>query len=297
MSRALGVALSVVSLTLAAPLAATAETATGADEIPASTSTGTGTGTGTGTSTSTLAQPAPLTVDRVIRDRRLGRASGLAASTYARPTVFTHNDLGDGPVIYAVGARGRTQSVIRLKGARSHNWADLAAGPRHSLWVGDIGDAATTRRRVEVYRVREPRRLRSHLALPTQRFVLTYPDGPHDAATLLVNPRTGRLSVVDRDAESGSVYRAPARLSTRHANRLVKVATAPAGVMGGSFSPDGRRYLLATDSTVYVYGTGGTVLTTVPLPDHLSPVAVSLAGAGATALAAGRRATPATVYR
>lgn len=190
-------------------------------------------------------------VNRVLRDARIVESSGLTRSTYKRHVLFTHNDSGDGPRVFAVGHGGRTRAVLTIKHAKARDWEDMSRGPRHTLWVGDIGDNAGRRSTIQVYRFREPKNLRSRTMRST-RFRFVYPDGPRDAEGLMVNPQTGRIYIVSKEPR-GTVYVAPRKLSTTRVNRLIKVRRAPATVTAADFAPGGKAFALATYSSVYLY--------------------------------------------
>lgn len=192
------------------------------------------------------------TLDRTIRDDDVVESSGLARSTYARRLLWTHNDRGDGPRIFGVNWRGDTRAVVRLSGAAAVDWEDIASGPGHTLWVADIGDNARSRGYISVYRLVEPEVLGDGEQSAT-RFDFSYPDGPHDAETLMVDPRDGRLYVVTKHRDGGDVYRAPLDLRTDRRNSLTRVASAPPNVTGGSFAPDGRWFALGNYKYAYVY--------------------------------------------
>jgi hypothetical protein len=99
------------------------------------------------------------------------------------------------------------------------------------------------------------------------RFTLRYPDGSHDAETLLVHPRTGRVFVVTKSPFGGTVYAAPSRLDEGGINRLRVFAHVGGLVTDGSFYPDGRHLVLRTYGTASVYTFPGFALTgTVRLP-------------------------------
>jgi hypothetical protein len=74
---------------------------------------------------------------------------------------------------------------------------------------------------------------------------LTYPDGPHDAEALAVDPRTGRIVVVTKDSVGG-VYEVPAEVSRTGVNRLRKVGAAPAVVTDAAYLPDGSGLVTRT---------------------------------------------------
>ena len=113
------------------------------------------------------------------------------------------------------------------------------------MWVGDIGDNRRRRDDVTVYRV-DPRD-GEH---PGTAHRLTYPDGAHDAETLLVHPRTGRVFVVSKSPFGGTVYAAPRTLSgDGGTDRLTSFARVSGLVTDGTFFPDGKRVLLRTYGT------------------------------------------------
>jgi len=181
-------------------------------------------------------------------DSRIIEASGLSASVRHAGVVYTHNDSGDGPRIFAVGPDGATRAVLTLRGVTARDWEAIAPGRGPSgepvLWVGDIGDNADgAREEIRVYRAAEPRRLRDQ-DLPWTRYRLRYADGPRNAEALLVDPPTQRLYVVSKRGEDAAVYAAPKTLRTDRANVLRRVAEAPDTVTDGAFLPDGRYAVL-----------------------------------------------------
>ena len=91
-------------------------------------------------------------------------------------------------------ARRVAVADLDVPGAEAVDWEDLALGPgpggRPLLYLGDIGDNREARETVDVYRVPEPRATSGATATaPATRLRLRYPDGAHDAETLLVAPR------------------------------------------------------------------------------------------------------------
>jgi hypothetical protein len=206
-------------------------------------------------------------LDRALKDSRISESSGLARSTRSPGVLFTHNDSGDGPRVFAGGAHGRTRAVLTLKGASAVDWEDISSGPNHTLWVADIGDNSWNRRQVSVYAFTEP--TTSTLASATvgaTRYNFTYPDGPRNAEALMVNPVTGRLYIVSKSSTGGAIYAAPSTLSTRSTNTLAKVANAPSNVTAASFAPDARSFVLGTYTQAHIYSKMGGDATTVAAP-------------------------------
>jgi hypothetical protein len=204
-----------------------------------------------------------------LEDPRILESSGLALSRRHPAVLWTHNDSGGGPELYAVGPDGRTLATLTLAGAEARDWEALAPGRddrgRPALLVGDIGDNQDLWPEVAVYRVTEPARLRD-ATVPAVRYRLRYADGPRDAEALLVDPRSNRLYVATKSSDGGGLYRAPARLRTDQVNVLHRVARVPPVVTDGSFAPDGRSFVLRDYQSAYVYTTPGHRVGELPLP-------------------------------
>lgn len=192
------------------------------------------------------------TMDRHLYDDAVVESSGLARSTYDRDLLWTHNDSGDTARIFGVDRDGSTVARLGLTGAAARDWEDIATGPDHTLWIGDIGDNSRSRSTISVYKIAEPPLLQSGSVAAT-RYTFSYPEGPHDAEGLMVHPGTGRLYVVSKVRGGGDIYRAPSELSTSSTNRLTRVASAPPIVTGASFAPDGSSFVLVNYGSAYVY--------------------------------------------
>lgn len=217
---------------------------------------------------------APQVIAR-LEDPRITESSGVAASI-ANPGIYwTHNDSGDGPFLYAFDRKGQSYGRWRVRGAAHIDWEDIAIGPgprrgRPYLYIGDIGDNALRRNSIVVYRVEEPRVAGPEACRPdcttsrAEALRLRYPDGPHDAESLLVHPATGDLYVVTkgmRRSPETRVYKASAAALAARRATLSLVATLDipdplftmfaGGITGGGISPDGRAVALSDYFRVY----------------------------------------------
>jgi hypothetical protein len=154
------------------------------------------------------------------RSPRMIESSGVAVS-HAHPGIlWTHNDSGDGPYVYATDLRGTDRGVMRVSGARAVDWEDIALGPcpltpGDCLYIGDTGDNLERRSSVRLYVVPEPdppvapadsQRVTS----AARGLSLSYPDGPHDVEALFVSPRDTAVYLVSK-GRSGRIrlYRVP----------------------------------------------------------------------------------------
>jgi len=174
---------------------------------------------------------------------------------------------------------------------------DLARGPDGATWVADTGDNARDRETVAVIVVPRGGEPRMHR--------LTYPDGPHDAEALLVDPQ-GRPVVVTKQVGSAGLYRTAAPPEGVGPTPLELVGTialpsssTPGGPIGGfgsrtvtgaAATDDGRVVALRsyTDAWLYPAPDGDPVaalLATpapvqVPLPDEPQGEAIAFTPAG-----------------
>ncbi|MEV5148994.1 WD40 repeat domain-containing protein [Streptomyces sp. NPDC052727] len=177
-----------------------------------------------------------------LKDPRITESSGLAASRLHPGVYWTHNDSDDGPYLYAVdSATGKTVARITLRGIGSPRDVEaVSIGPHNEIYVGDIGDNFGGRwPYVWIYRLPEPKNLTDQTVTATQ-YVVKYSDGPRDAESLLVHPKTGRVYIIDKKEDGGHLYEGPATLSTSGANVFKPLAAVDLWATDAAFSPDGR---------------------------------------------------------
>ena len=189
-------------------------------------------------------------------------ASGVAVSRTVPGRLWTHNDSSQ-PVLFALDSRGAVTGRLVLQGAAAVDWEAVAAGPCPSgscLYVGDIGDNGETRDHITVYRAPEP-----GAALPpsvtVEAFHARYPDGAHDAETLLVAPDGGVYIVTKGSTGPVSIYRFPRALRAGVPLQLERVGEPRAGdrvrnnerITDGALSSDGDRAVLRTHDALLVY--------------------------------------------
>ncbi|MFN0088797.1 MAG: hypothetical protein ACKVWR_00785 [Acidimicrobiales bacterium] len=213
-----GRAHSAATTVLAAALAACSSCSSGAGSAPAPAAAG-----APPAPTVAAAAPRPGEVCAEYNEGRaagqvdapdLMEASGLAAGGADPGVLWTHND-GDDARLFALSPTGAQLAVIPIPGVGLTDWEDLALGPGPTpgprwLYLADIGDNRARRDTVKVVRVPEPV-LGDAAAGPAQSFTLRYPDGAHDAESLLMDPVTGEAAVIVKDlaAPTSAVYRLP----------------------------------------------------------------------------------------
>ena len=191
----------------------------------------------------------------------LPEASGLAISRRSPGRLWAHNDSGE-PVIFAVSASGAV-SRVRLTGVAVDDWEAIAVGdcPGGScVYIGDIGDNNGRRKQITVYRLAEPAGGDGSVQVK-DIFHATYPDGAHDAETLLVSP-DGTLYIVTKGETGGvSLYRFPKELRPGATHKLERVGkprdsnkvAEDRRITDGTLSADGKWVALRSKTRVWIY--------------------------------------------
>jgi len=214
-------------------------------------------------------------VQGVVDAPAIDEVSGLAASRNNPDVLWVHNDSGDRAQVYAVNTRGEYLGTFPLAGARAYDYEDIAVGPGpvpgvSYIYVGDIGDNFAIRGGdVVVYRLPEPvvyaeRGDQSRTLAAVDALWLRYPDGPHDAETLLSDPRSGDLYIITKREKYNRIYRAEAPGPGDRQIELEMMGTMAwtgsrllglplFGAVAGDVSPDGREILRKRYRTATLY--------------------------------------------
>jgi len=131
-------------------------------------------------------------------------SSGVVPSKHYPGILWTHNDSGNDPLLFATDTLGRDLGTVAVLGAENQDWEDIAIGPCRStvcLYIGDTGDNREVRPSVTIYRVPEPDPTATTTA-PADRLEVRYPSGPHDAEAMYVDDR-GDLYLVTKGRSRG----------------------------------------------------------------------------------------------
>ncbi|GAA1667296.1 hypothetical protein ACFTSF_15200 [Kribbella sp. NPDC056951] len=189
--------------------------------------------------------PAPKKLF-TISDPRIKESSGLAKSQKYEDLYWTVNDSSDSARVFGVDTDGDVKVVLKFK-AEVRDVEAIAVDREGTIYIADIGDNTKSRDTIEIYTIPEPSSLENAENVRYHRYDFEYPDGPHDAETLLVQPETNEIFIVTKSSKGGAIYSTPGRPSREGTNKLTKVAAAPAGTFtDGTFLPDGQRAVLRT---------------------------------------------------
>ncbi|MCC6554509.1 MAG: hypothetical protein IT372_16140 [Polyangiaceae bacterium] len=191
--------------------------------------------------------------------------SGAASGATHPEVLYAHNDAGDGARFFAIGVDGVSRGEFAVSGAAAVDWEDVARGPCSSgggscLYFADIGDNDQNRSSYAIYEVPEPAEIGAGMHAATAAAIpFVYPDGSHDAETLLVHPVTGAITIVTK-IESGKprIYELASPVAGGATATLALRGTAepPDGsdtLTAGDVRADGRGVLIRTRSGVWFY--------------------------------------------
>ncbi len=200
----------------------------------------------------------------------IDEASGLSASRKNSGVLWTHNDSGDQPRIFALNLTGEHLGIFNLLNAENNDWEDIAAGPGpvegvQYLYIGDIGDNSNDRSSISVYRMLEPAVDQDQTAITidisdVDKLEMQYPDGQaYDAETLLVDPVSGDIFIVTKNTSGSSiVFRNPAPHTSDTAVVLEEVGAIGLGtslfdaITAGDISADGKKIILRSYSNAVI---------------------------------------------
>jgi len=199
--------------------------------------------------------------------------SGIAASSKYPGIYYIHNDSGDMNRFFAITPDGKLRAVFNYatQGGNDHSVADcedVAVGPgpeagESYVYVADIGDNASNKQNVTIYRVGEPEipeNVNKTQSLTSAALYLKYPDEPKDAETLMIDPLEKLLYIVSKRGGFVSVYTAPLNFNTGDTVTLTKRCDLHfkglqpfKWIVSGDISKDGSQVILKSYSRVYYW--------------------------------------------
>jgi hypothetical protein len=189
----------------------------------------------------------------------LKEVSGIADSKTAPGHVWALQDRGNPPQLHLINHNGTVQKNIYIKGARNRDWEDMAL-VGSDLYIGDIGDNFKAFTEYSIYKLPEPAPgVDTVRSFETIRF--RYPDGPHDAEALLIEPATRDIFIVTKSDDPAAIYKIAFPYSTTEVNTAVKAGTLTyKGAVSAALSPDGNEIIVKTYLSLNHYKRAGASL-------------------------------------
>nr|WP_245614054.1 hypothetical protein [Actinokineospora inagensis] len=239
------------------------------------------------------ADPQAPTEACVQNDKRLNELSGLATDG---EHWFAINDGGTKSTVFVLGHDCKVQKVINGP-IDPYDVEDVARAADGTFWLADTGDNNKKRDTIALIELTPAGKTTLHR--------LTYPDGPHDTETLLLDKKGVPYLVTKSPFGVSEVYRPKGPLGTPGPTALEKVgevqitSTDTQGgpinqligsmmVTGGTVSADGTTIALRTYTDAYLYpAPDGDIMaalkrkpTRVPLPGERQGEAIALEADG-----------------
>lgn len=197
-----------------------------------------------------------------VNSSKITESSGLAVSPTQPGVFYTHNDSGDGPVVYRIDKQGKVTGEFKLRGVTATDWEDMSvtrvAGTNY-VFIADVGDNGRVRSNVKIYRFKEPTGP-SREVTDFQTFTVRYDRDKHDCEAIVIDPQNADIYLVTKAALGSGVFyvKAPMRTGNYTAERLGSLFFNTGGlggtlVTGGASSPDGKFVALRTYTGVKEY--------------------------------------------
>jgi hypothetical protein len=196
--------------------------------------------------------------------------SGMVASRAHPGVLYVNEDAGGQARFHAIDTTGKTLGQYTLTGAKATDWEDLAVGKGPGtgsyVYVGDFGDNSMNRTEIQIFRVPEPdvspTQASAQVAIADFDMLrFTYPDGAHNAETLMLDPVTGDMIIVTKDSSGTSgIFRAPGTAAAGASSVLEKVGNVVFMGTGqglqasaGDISPTGDRIMIRTYTAILLW--------------------------------------------
>ncbi|RKH42290.1 hypothetical protein [Corallococcus llansteffanensis] len=194
--------------------------------------------------------------------KQVPELSGLAASQRHPGIFWGHNDSNNAFELFALDETGAVKATLTLTGADPRDIEDVAVGPcapgekATCVFLADTGDNFERRKEVRLFRFAEPATV-ANATLPVEALPFTYVDGPHDAESLILDARSGRIAVLTKTRASlGDLYEVEG-LKPGGTGKATKLGTlrVPEDVdrlsTGAALHPSGERLLVRTYTRVW----------------------------------------------
>jgi hypothetical protein len=230
------------------------------------------------------AQPTFYRVTGRFEESRITESSGVAVSRKHPGVLWTHNDGGNAPNLYATNLLGDDLGHYRVVGVDARDWEDIALGPCPNsdatcIYIADTGDNLRRRSSVAIHIIEEPGvppepGKRASRDLRASRIEVRYPDRPHDVEALAVAP-DGEVLLLTKGWQ-GRIKMFTVPLGTARDTSVTAVDEGTLDLMpqrtlgrlvtGAAVSPSGRRLVVRTYSEIDLYrrGPGAIVRDTGP---------------------------------
>src|SRR5690625_1285650 len=196
-----------------------------------------------------------------LKNKDLKEISGIVRSS-EKDLFWAEEDSFNKNAIYLLNNRGQLLGTKYVKGVFNRDWEDIAGGPgpeegQYYIYLGEIGDNLKIFPSIAVYRFKEPTTdpayWKDSVIAGFDAIKLIYPDGPHNAEALMVDPITKDIYIITKGDTAG-LYLAPYPQDVHNATSLKKLGTMPVSkVTAADISADGSQILIKNYDNVFYW--------------------------------------------
>jgi hypothetical protein len=220
-----------------------------------------------------------VTTIRLNAPPELVENSAAAMSARQPGVLFSLNDSGNDPLLFALDTTGANRGVWRVLGATNVDWESAAVAPcspaergSSCVYIGDTGDNNSRHPFRVIYRVREPAASGARDTVRAERLRYVYADGPHDVEAMYVAPAGDVVLITKRPSAGGGgrlrpalVFSIPAsawgakgyaRASLVDSLPIVPGSAPLRLITDAALSPDAKHLAVRTYVQVFLFATG-----------------------------------------
>ncbi len=184
----------------------------------------------------------------------LNETSGLIAKT--NNSFWTHNDSGDGPILYKIDSNGNQIDSVYLNGITAVDFEDIAQDNLGNYYVGDFGNNNHNRTNLVVYKLPNLDTITGNNVTPEAIYFnypdqLTFPDTNQDKDCEALFHHNGNLYILTKNwgiSGYSKLYQIPDSAGTYPALLLDSVMTPL--VTGADIHSSGKLAILSMDRVV-----------------------------------------------
>lgn len=150
-----------------------------------------------------------------IENRKIDESSGLACSTRDKHILWTHNDSGHMPIIFAMDNKGRDRGSFHLEDIENYDWEDMDAFEylgENYLLIADTGDNFSIRWDYRINIIKEPDLIRKNRSAisPVWSFVFEYEDGrAYDVESVAVDILREKIIMLTKRTSHAIIFELP----------------------------------------------------------------------------------------
>ena len=194
----------------------------------------------------------------------LDETSGLAVGIRDPSRIWSHNDSGHEPQLFALDHAGVLHATVEVD-HRNRDWEDMdraRCGEGSCLYLADTGDNLERHDQVALYRFPELDG-RSDGAAGAEEYLMKFPDGPRDVEAMYILPDERIFFITKGRNHPITVFRYPPPLRSDQVVTLEAVqemsdgaVAPPRYVTGASATLDGSKVVVRTYETLEFFGVG-----------------------------------------